>query len=377
MKFAHISDSHLSFRQFGLLEREYDFYDVFDKVIDSIIKEKPDFVIHSGDFFESSRPSPLALLSAQMALSRLKNNDIPIFAIAGNHDIVMRSDAIPPQMLFEDLGLTLLDPSDPYIFDDKIFIGGIQYYSRHFNKLLLKSLENLENKAKDYDKKILVLHQGIDRYLNINYELKMGQIPKNFNYYAFGHIHKRIIEDFGEGKLAYPGCPEIWRMDEIENYETKGKGYYMVDISRDSPEIKLIDIESPRAIIQRTIDYSNFDKEIDNLKEEVDDCAEKPLLKLKIVGDGFKSSDIHPLINEIFNKNCLSTRIQCQPNIINEKLKTADNKHHNIQELLKEGLDYYKEDYSEFALELLNSISKNDLETAESLTKKLYGDFKC
>ena len=36
MRFAHLSDSHLGSRQFGLLERETDFYDVFAKNIDKI-----------------------------------------------------------------------------------------------------------------------------------------------------------------------------------------------------------------------------------------------------------------------------------------------------------------------------------------------------
>ena len=50
MKFAHLADTHLGYRQYGLFEREKDFYEVFDKVIDKIIEEKVDFVVHSGDF---------------------------------------------------------------------------------------------------------------------------------------------------------------------------------------------------------------------------------------------------------------------------------------------------------------------------------------
>ena len=38
MRFAHLSDSHLGYRQFGILEREQDFYDVFARNIDKIIE---------------------------------------------------------------------------------------------------------------------------------------------------------------------------------------------------------------------------------------------------------------------------------------------------------------------------------------------------
>lgn len=72
MKFAHLADTHLGYRQFGLLEREKDFYEVFDKIIDKIIEEKVDFVIHSGDLFDSARPSPSALLAFQKGLLKLK-----------------------------------------------------------------------------------------------------------------------------------------------------------------------------------------------------------------------------------------------------------------------------------------------------------------
>ena len=53
MKFAHLSDTHLGYRQFGLNEREKDFYEVFELIIDKIIEENVDFVIHSGDFCNS------------------------------------------------------------------------------------------------------------------------------------------------------------------------------------------------------------------------------------------------------------------------------------------------------------------------------------
>ena len=65
MQFIHMADTHLGYRQYGLSERENDFLEVFDDIIEETVKERPDFVVHSGDLFEYSRPPTKALLTAQ------------------------------------------------------------------------------------------------------------------------------------------------------------------------------------------------------------------------------------------------------------------------------------------------------------------------
>ena len=61
------------------MREEKDFYEVFELIIDKIIEENVDFVIHSGDLFETARPSPNALLTFQKGLLRLKGAGIPMF----------------------------------------------------------------------------------------------------------------------------------------------------------------------------------------------------------------------------------------------------------------------------------------------------------
>ena len=86
IKFAHLSDTHLGYRQYGLEKRESDFYNTFTRVIDDIISENVDFVIHSGDLFETNRPPNNAHFTFQKALKKLNDANIPIYTIAGNHD---------------------------------------------------------------------------------------------------------------------------------------------------------------------------------------------------------------------------------------------------------------------------------------------------
>ena len=223
MKFAHLADTHLGYRQFGLIEREKDFYEVFEKVIDKIIEEKVDFVIHSGDLFETARPSPIALLTFQKGLLKLKGAGIPMYAIAGNHDIVMRNDSIPPQVIFKKLGLKVISPINTTYMHGDIFIAGLPFYPSSQVKNLKSKLADLSKKAAKHEKSILVLHQGIDKYFGQNYELEIGDLPDNFNYYALGHIHNYINDNFGNGKLVYPGSSEIWKTNELKDYKENGK----------------------------------------------------------------------------------------------------------------------------------------------------------
>ena len=215
MKFAHLADTHLGYRQFGLIEREKDFYEVFEKVIDKIIEEKVDFVIHSGDLFETAKPSPNALLAFQKGLLKLKGAGITMYAIAGNHDSVMRKGAIPPQVIFKKLGLKVISPINPFYVHGDLFIAGLPFYPASQSKLLKSKLAELSKKAANYEKSVLVLHQGIDKYFGYQYELELGDVPDNFSYYALGHVHKYVNDSFGNGRLVYPGSTEIWKTDEL------------------------------------------------------------------------------------------------------------------------------------------------------------------
>ncbi|MEM3252505.1 MAG: metallophosphoesterase, partial [Thermoplasmata archaeon] len=67
----HISDTHLGYRQYMLGERETDFYDSFEKVIDLAREEHVDMIVHSGDIFETSRPPNQALKVFKDTLMRI------------------------------------------------------------------------------------------------------------------------------------------------------------------------------------------------------------------------------------------------------------------------------------------------------------------
>lgn len=375
MRFAHIADTHLGYRQYGLFEREIDFYHHYNRLIDKIIAEKPDFVIHSGDLFETSRPPTKALLTAQESFLKFKEEKIPVYAIAGNHDIVMRKNALPPQVLYKKFGLKLIGSKNPYYNHDGIFIGGSPYRSKYHSKSLLKSIKAIENESKNYKNRILVLHQAIDKYLPFEYEMKIGDLPDSFNYYALGHLHTRILEDFGEGKLAYPGCPEIWRMDEISNYKKKGKGFNLVDMEEDIPAVEEVNVKISRKILQRRIQYSNFDDEIKQLRELILKIDKKPIVELIIEGKSYNRSLVHENLNKLFTDITLQIRPKYESSVAS-KQSIIETETLNIHDLMIERLNEYDKEVSDFAVALFERLSSGHNEEAAVITRKFYEEFQ-
>ncbi|MCL2156694.1 MAG: DNA repair exonuclease [Methanobrevibacter sp.] len=377
MKFAHLADTHLGYRQYGLIEREEDFYHVFEDIVDKIIVESPDFVIHSGDLFEFSKPSPNALLVFQEQFLKLKDNGIPVYAIAGNHDILMRKNAIPPQVLYKKLGLNLISPKKPYYIYDDVFIGGTPYHSKLQVDSLKNRLNELSKEAENYSKKILVIHQGIDKYLPWEYELELTDIPKNFDYYGCGHVHTRVIDDFAGAKLVYPGSTEIWKSSELKDFVTKKKGFYMVEMTNDHVKVEPHNIDPQREFIIQKIQYPNFDSEIQNLKSYISKLKNKPIVNLTVESGNFNRGDIYEIINQELFENSLKVRtVFKSEDILNDEKLIEDVTSLDPRKLLAERLkDFDNEDIVKLAIELLDNLSNEKLEESEKISNKFFTEY--
>lgn len=374
MKFAHLADTHLGYRQFGLMDREKDFYEVFEKIIDRIIEEDVDFVIHSGDLFETARPSPNALLAFQKGLLKLKGAGIPMYAIAGNHDSTLRKGAIPPQVIFKKFGLKVISPINTNYMHDDVFIAGLPYFSNSQGKHLKNKLAELSAKAENHEKSILVLHQGIDKYFPFQYELEIGDIPDNFTYYALGHIHNFICDDFGEGKLVYPGSSDIWKTDEIKDFKKNGKGFVIVDLDGPKPVVNRISIDIPREFINKDIDYENLNDELDNIKNMIEGFDKKPILNLNINNVNDSIEEVYDVINDKIGDLALMIRPKFASDEDENELELLEGSRSlSSKELLIEKLEKFEDkSITNFAVDLLDILSKDDKEEPAELISDFY-----
>ena len=338
MKFLHISDTHLGYNQYGLLERGKDFFDAFKQAIDIAIENNVDFVLHTGDFFHTSRPSNNTFLEAINLVNRLKDRNIPIFVISGNHDRGNQIRDISPLKILENLGLTVLDGKS--VEFNGITISGVKYIS----KLALRSyplkeiLEKLLEKAPKTDFHILMLHQEFNPYFPDSNLYIHSDIPEGFNYIGIGHYHiPQEPISINDTKVVFAGSTEFTSYNK--NEENYPKGVHLIEVSGKQIDYKFIPLQT-RPFIYKTLTDETFEEELKNLKIELEDKEfhKKPVLVLKGDFKEISQKDIKEIINELnleddtlhirynfsFDSSFVSSefeKIELKDEFINSKLK--------------------------------------------------------
>ncbi len=366
MLFAHIADTHLGYRQFNLEERELDFYRAWHEAVDIMISEGVEVVIHAGDLFDEPRPPIRALVEAKRGISRLLEGGVRVVMIPGNHDMLMRRGSMAPHAIFDGVDVLTLDRSSIVI--DDVFIGGVPYLSKSYRDILLENIHGLEEEAKDFKGRILVLHQGLDKYLPYEHELGVGEMPPGFSYYAMGHVHSRIEDEYGGGMLCYPGSTEMWRTDEVEDWEKSGKGFLITDIDSISP--RRVDLEGIRPFIKAEV---SSEEEITLLAQRFDSGEKKPVVSLKIAAGG-DFNHIYQKLKESLSDRALYLDVRKKTTFPEETFTRGGAL--DIKELLGQALGSLDKDEQAFAFDVFKELSKNDVETALGLTDDFYERWK-
>ena len=303
MLFSHISDTHLGLVQYGSEEREIDVYNAFNQAIDTSIKDHVDFVIFAGDIFHVPNPSGTAIVQMANALKRLKQNNIESFFILGEHDISrIRSTPIP--YVYHNLEFSkYIGQGKPVKYKDILLVG--------FDKMRKSEIPQFEEKFAAIDNiaknhsghKILVMHQGITEFNKFAGELQSTDLPKNFTYYAMGHLHDHDIKSFNHlgGPVAYPGSIELTISEGIK--ETK-KGFFQVDISGSEAKSNWIQLDTRPQFSFKT-NYDDLIKSVDEITEKLSNFELKPIIELKVLGDKIETDLIQAQISRL---NDLSLR---------------------------------------------------------------------
>jgi len=310
MQIIHVSDTHLGATQYGLEERERDFYDCFNEFVERVLEEHVHVVIHSGDVFHSARPSIAALRVFQQGLSKLHERGVKTYAVPGGHDTFKRRGLTPLQ-LFDYLDLTMLTRQNPIVVRGELLVAGIEYTPQAFKESLVQSLNAIAGRANTENAKykVLVLHQALGEVFPPSYELTLDDLPRGFTYYAMGHVHHRTVINRDERTVAYPGSLENLDLQEAARGEEKG--FFIVDLSGSEPQIDFVKIDGVRPQLVREVRYEKLREYKSTLLREAVEASKrkKPILHLRIVGRGVARGDVDRELVRPLAQHTLAVRV--------------------------------------------------------------------
>lgn len=330
MLFSHISDTHLGLVQYGSEEREQDVYHVFNQAIDTSINDHVDFVIFAGDIFHVPNPNGTAIVQMANALKRLKQNNIDSFFILGEHDI-SRIRTTPIPYVYHNLEFSRYIGQGKPIEYRGILLAG-------FDKIRKAEISQFEDRFKEIDNiaknhtghKILIMHQGITEFNKFAGEIQSTELPKNFTYYAMGHLHDKDVKQFKHlnGPVVYPGSIELTTSEGIK--EAK-KGFFQVDTSSKEAKTNWIELDNRQQFSFKT-EYEELAKSIETISEKISNIQRKPIVEIKIHGEKIETDYIQAQTSRlqtqtlrcfwrIISKDTLDSSVFLdRPNVIDEEM---------------------------------------------------------
>ncbi len=380
VKFAHVSDTHLGgWKQQPMQDLNFQ---SFKKAIELCISKKVEFVLISGDLFDSAYP-PIEILKESFAVFRkLHDSKIPCFIIAGSHDYSVSGKTFLDVLEKAGFCKNVTDYEErngEFILNPTIY-KGFAIYGYPGKKAGLEIQELRKARFNDAPGlfKIFMLHTTIDKAkgsLPVD-ALETDLIPKA-DYYACGHLH---IE-FQYENFVYAGPTFPNNFQELEDLE-HGR-FYIVDSNNPRNPEK---IEIPiKRVVSLNIEVKNALSATGQIiseleKKNLDDAV--VLLRLRGVIEKGEVSDIkfQQIEDFVKSKNAYfmlkNTHELKQPDVeITAEIKDPE----NIEE---EAIKVYSlenpSDFNPFIPQLINALTmeKHEGETSETYAGRIIGESK-
>lgn len=312
VKFAHVSDCHLgcwrkeSLNQVG--------YEAFSQMVEYIIKENVDFVLISGDLYDVSNPKVDVIDLATKELKKLSDANIPVYGIMGSHDFSPSDKSMVRPLISAELFKNVSEPNwipdanyplQLKLFEDQktsIKITGMRARKKGLELENYHQLDK-ENLEKEPGPKIFVLHTMISELKPKEFaNMTSGEkslLPRNFLYYAAGHMHKTLPEQLRDrvyhikkdsplqDKIVYPGSLYPTNFQELEKFQYGGFCIVEGDISKGELEVEYIPLKI-REVRRLSVDADN--KSISQVKDIIEQEIRRGGFEDKVVVIRIKGS---------------------------------------------------------------------------------------
>ncbi|MDR2660823.1 MAG: DNA repair exonuclease [Lactobacillaceae bacterium] len=262
MKFIHVADSHLGNPLNGITIKEDDpkstflfnsLFKTFINIIDLAISNDVDFILFAGDLYNTTNRSIYVEDFLGKQFFRLKEKNIKVYIIHGNHDF--SNDGIP-HLPWGDNVVEFNNNGRADILEtknqEKVAVVGISYADRHIEKSLL---DKYQTRRDDVDYQIGLYHGEVDSNQSNYAPVKLEDIKiLGYDYFALGHIH--IAQVLSENPyVAYSGS-----IQGLNKKEVGPHGVIYVQSNQD----KTLNVEF---IHTNEIEWKNLDIELDTNQE--------------------------------------------------------------------------------------------------------------
>jgi DNA repair protein SbcD/Mre11 len=275
MKYAHLSDLHIGgWRDPKLRHLSTE---VFLKAMDFCIEQNVDFILFSGDLFNTALPEVDKLNTTAKKLKQLKDKNIPVYVIPGSHDFSHSGKTMID--VLESAGL-FTNVCKGEVVDSKLRLKftidkktGAKITGMLGKKGMLDRIyyEDLDRARLEQEPgyKIFMFHTSITelkpKHLEKMDAYPVSLLPKGFRYYAGGHIHHKTEFTHPDYRyITYPGALFPNNFKEIESYGHGG--LYIID--NDQVEWKPIKLKD-RTAIKVDCDNKTPDEAYTAIKEEL------------------------------------------------------------------------------------------------------------
>lgn len=360
MKVALIADTHFGYPRF--------YEDALQQGKEALEKacKVADMIILAGDIFDMKVPRMEVLDSVMDALECGRKNEwpssnhggrLPVVAIHGTHERRSKESVNPIQIL-ERAGFITNVHDACEIFEkdgERVAVcgfGGVpdEFVAEELKKSDIKPAENSFN--------IFVFHQTITDFIPMAKGVSLSELPKGFDLYVCGHIHKKRIEKLKDsGKFfIIPGSTVITQM---KRDETEEKGFILFDTKENKWEF--IPVKS-RIFLFKEIIFAAADsitvkkkcretieemlKEAERLGKQRND-ARPPVIKVEISGsmkEGLKREnlDLSDISSEYDDKCELELENSLDSKGLSERIELFRKMYEEKKSIKELGIDILK-----------------------------------
>lgn len=266
------SDNHLgryyakmNFKQ--LNERRQILRQAFAQVVNFAIRQQAHLFLHCGDLFDRESPPPAELTFVAQQFQKLREANIRILAISGNHDMPMASDGATPVRIYDALrAVHVFSKRTQIEFDyfeiqgTRVAVGGLAPDPRLEPRA--DPLQGVEYTAPEADVALLLLHGGYEG--NIPPDFVDPILPKSrvanlkgIDYLFLGDIHRTHKAVVDHATVIIPGATERMGFGELG----EKPGFYYAELEG-KQAVKLLHKEiDPQPMRREVIRTTNIPPE--------------------------------------------------------------------------------------------------------------------